>query len=366
VERPAQGGAAQDQALPMRRLGQQVGFAGQHPRPTRHLGGHAAGDPALVAGRDDHAHIRAVAQARAALAKQVHEGVVLAAGEGRQAADRAIERYRKGEARAGMVAVARGRIVRRRVEDVLQAPHADPVTLDPRVQVGKARIGGAVIVDHEAAADHVGRLQRPQVRRDPVGRQAGIGVGGQQDSVRTGLGVEPVGARIERHPPGGTDMGLRALQRCLDHPQRQARERARFPQGADGRHRAVSAVVGENHDPQRRLSGKTLLPGQGREQDRQPLFLVPRGDADDAGPGDRGGGCEGHSGSSQPHRRESSRRSVCLLIAAERAPRVSGAHAFEGRGAGPFRACSHVHTSVHVRRDALYLLLAGRGKALYF
>lgn len=238
-------------------------------------------------------HLRAVAQARPVGAQEPDEGIVLAAGQRRQPRPTGTGRpERRGSPRYGRR--GGGGIVRRRVQEILQAADTGPIALDACVQGHEVGIRGAVLVDHEPAADDVRGLQRAQVRRHPVGGQAGIRVGGEEDSVRLSVGLQPVGPGLQRHAPGRADMGLSAGQLDVGQAEGEGCENAR---GFDVPHRLdgpVRAVVGENHNPEGRPCRNALLRGQGGEQAGQALGLVPGGNADDAGQGGRMVGVRGH------------------------------------------------------------------------
>ena len=249
--------------------------------PPHHLGRHAALRPPCGAVGDQNRDVGTVAQAAAGLSDAGDEGVVLAAGQDRQAADAAVERGAEREAGAGMVAVARSRIVRRRIVRILDPAHGGPVALDPDVQLGERRIGVVLRIDHQASADDLGALERPKVGHEPGSRHPRVGIRGEQGAIGASVRFEPGGAGIERHPPGGADMGLRPLEMRLDQPDREGgglAGRLHRPHGGD---RPVGTIVGDDQDAQARVGRDAVLDRQRAQQARQAPHLVAGGDADD-------------------------------------------------------------------------------------
>ncbi|TXM88533.1 class I SAM-dependent methyltransferase [Methylobacterium sp. WL122] len=182
---------------------------------------------------------------------------------------------------AARVAVPGGRIVRRRIERVLDPANGGPVALDPGVQVGERRVDRVLRVDHEAAADDLGPFERPKVGREPAARHPRVGIGGEQDPVGASVGFEPGGTGVQRHPPGGPDMGLGTRQMRLDDTDRERGCDVGGLHRAHGGDGAVGAVVGHDQDAKAHVGRDAVLGGERAQEARQAHLLVAGGHADD-------------------------------------------------------------------------------------
>jgi hypothetical protein len=140
--------------------------------------------------------------------------------------------------------VPRRRIVRFGIErpcDLVQQRDQPAFKRVVLVQMGRDH-GGLRRIDHGPAADDVGAsLQGAEVPRDPVRRDHGIRVRGQQHAIRR----DPLRRQRHRQPSRMSGVGLRLRQVPADHLQPETQVGSHRPDDGLG---VVGAVVQQQND----------------------------------------------------------------------------------------------------------------------